>query len=347
MIKEHDQQAKMKATPRKLAYVDFDKEAPARGEVAVGSAEMVRPSQGDKGYVRPAWSRQIEEVVVSRILAHLVKDIRQNNQRNGNHERSDEPIILEGVIEGNQVRRILVDGGGSLEIVYEHCFRNLDINIRSRLRRCKAPMIEGGAVAPTRRANVQDKGTSNLKNKKLVYDDGGHIDNQLQAVTGRHSMGKHRDDDGNGLSQSKRTKHGNTLRGSSNKKKKISSEEVLCLRSASRRDARCKRRGNAQPKQEASRKTYPNTKGLEVVSRTSRLCEQRYERLACFHGFTKVPDHTSSKNFKLQSRGVNRIGNHKVKISQSGSRVGIKTRPSVEETSTGKKEKAASNAPRA
>nr|GEW66061.1 hypothetical protein [Tanacetum cinerariifolium] len=30
MIKEHDQQAKIKATPRRLAYVDFDKEAPAR-----------------------------------------------------------------------------------------------------------------------------------------------------------------------------------------------------------------------------------------------------------------------------------------------------------------------------
>ncbi|GKF26360.1 hypothetical protein Tco_0082254 [Tanacetum coccineum] len=30
MIKEHDQQAKMKATPRKLAYTDSDKEAPAK-----------------------------------------------------------------------------------------------------------------------------------------------------------------------------------------------------------------------------------------------------------------------------------------------------------------------------
>nr|GFD52732.1 hypothetical protein [Tanacetum cinerariifolium] len=28
-----------------------------RGEVAAGSVEMVRPSQGDKGYVRLAWSR--------------------------------------------------------------------------------------------------------------------------------------------------------------------------------------------------------------------------------------------------------------------------------------------------
>ncbi|GJR43152.1 reverse transcriptase domain-containing protein [Tanacetum coccineum] len=237
-----------------------------RVEVVAGSAEMVRPSQGNKGYVRLAWSgvpekarnrggprearrnmgvythsprkytftpliktpkeiltmesvsfpepppliktsekqnlnklcdyhgdrghntnecyqlkKKIEEVVASGKLAHLVKDIRRNNQWNGNQGRNgmkvinmireegnrkrpfeegrsglmseltfpemprsqltDEPIILEGIIEGNQVRRILVDGGSSSEIMYEHCFRNLDVNIRSRLRRCKAPMI--------------------------------------------------------------------------------------------------------------------------------------------------------------------------------------------------------------
>ncbi|GKF62359.1 hypothetical protein Tco_0182413, partial [Tanacetum coccineum] len=54
---------------------------------------------------------------------------------------TDEPIISEGIIEGNQVRRILVDGGSSSEIMYEHCFRNLNINIQSRLKRCKTPMI--------------------------------------------------------------------------------------------------------------------------------------------------------------------------------------------------------------
>ncbi|GKB23446.1 reverse transcriptase domain-containing protein [Tanacetum coccineum] len=53
----------------------------------------------------------------------------------------DEPIILEGIIEGNHVRRILVDAGSSSEIMYEHCFRNLKVNIRSRLRRCGTPMI--------------------------------------------------------------------------------------------------------------------------------------------------------------------------------------------------------------
>ncbi|GKE36873.1 reverse transcriptase domain-containing protein [Tanacetum coccineum] len=237
-----------------------------RGEVATGSAEMVCPSQGDKGYIRLTWiggpgkarnrgglrearrdmgvytpyprkdtftpliktlkeilaiesvsflkpppligtpekqnlnkfwdyhgdrghntndcyqlKKKIEEVVALGKLAHLVKDIHQTNQRNGsqgrnsakvinmireggNRKRSfeegrfgltdeltfpaiprnqlmDEPIILEGIIKGNQVRRILVDGGSSSEIMYEHCFKNININIRSKLRRRRAPMV--------------------------------------------------------------------------------------------------------------------------------------------------------------------------------------------------------------
>ncbi|GKB20370.1 reverse transcriptase domain-containing protein [Tanacetum coccineum] len=36
---------------------------------------------------------------------------------------------------------ILVDGGSSSEIMYEHYFRDLNVNIRSRLRRCRAPMV--------------------------------------------------------------------------------------------------------------------------------------------------------------------------------------------------------------
>nr|GEZ31440.1 reverse transcriptase domain-containing protein [Tanacetum cinerariifolium] len=54
---------------------------------------------------------------------------------------TDEPIILEGRIEDHRVRRILVDGRSSSEIMCEHCFRNLNVNIRSRLRRCRAPLI--------------------------------------------------------------------------------------------------------------------------------------------------------------------------------------------------------------
>ncbi|GJR28734.1 reverse transcriptase domain-containing protein [Tanacetum coccineum] len=123
----------------------------------------------------------------------------------------DEPIILKGTIEDYQVRRILVDGGSSSEIMYEHCFRNLSINVRSRLRRCRGPL---------------DKRTSNAENKKQLrpralsrfdvarknmgqgigrgnahhltrpsepaHNGRSHIDRQLQAIINRRTPGKHR-----------------------------------------------------------------------------------------------------------------------------------------------------------
>ncbi|GJR04245.1 hypothetical protein Tco_0527229 [Tanacetum coccineum] len=58
------------------------------------------------------------------------------------NQLTDEPIILEGTIEGNQVRRILVDGESSSEIMYEHCFRNLDVSIRFHVR----AMEENGRI---------------------------------------------------------------------------------------------------------------------------------------------------------------------------------------------------------
>ncbi|GKB66632.1 hypothetical protein Tco_0928044 [Tanacetum coccineum] len=193
--------------------------------------------------------KQIEEVVASRKLAHLVKDIRQNNQRNGsqrrnnvkvinmirgggNHKRPfeegrsgltdeltfpsiprnqlmDKPIILEGVTEGHRVRRILVDGGSSSEIMYEHCFRNFNVNIQSRLRRCKTPMIGrtrmrsiravGSTIYfmikfPTNQGIMTSREAQwDCKHleKVQVHNNGEHVDSQLQTVINRHALGKH------------------------------------------------------------------------------------------------------------------------------------------------------------
>lgn len=44
---------------------------------------------------------------------------------------SEEPLILEAMIEGYLVRRVLVDEGASVEIMFEHCFNNLHSSIRS------------------------------------------------------------------------------------------------------------------------------------------------------------------------------------------------------------------------
>ncbi|GKE18186.1 hypothetical protein Tco_1425763, partial [Tanacetum coccineum] len=156
--------------------------------------------------------KQIEEAVVSRKLAHLVKDICQNNQRNEsqgrnnvkvtnmirggeNHKRPfegdrsgltdelafpaiprnrlmDETIILEGMIEDHQVRRILVDDKSSLEIMYEHYFRNLSVNIRSRLRRCRAPLIgfSGETYHPLGIIDLRVTMREAGKNKKVLME---------------------------------------------------------------------------------------------------------------------------------------------------------------------------------
>ncbi|GJR69842.1 hypothetical protein Tco_0015907 [Tanacetum coccineum] len=68
-----------------------------RGEVAAGSAEMDRPSQRDKGghNTKDCYQlkKQIEEVVASRKLTHLVKDICRTNQRNGSQGRNNAKVI--------------------------------------------------------------------------------------------------------------------------------------------------------------------------------------------------------------------------------------------------------------
>ncbi|GJZ20578.1 hypothetical protein Tco_0557168 [Tanacetum coccineum] len=45
---------------------------------------------------------------------------------------SDEPIIVEAELEGYLVRRVYVDAGASVEVMFEHCFENLSSAIKAR-----------------------------------------------------------------------------------------------------------------------------------------------------------------------------------------------------------------------
>nr|GEY37997.1 hypothetical protein [Tanacetum cinerariifolium] len=125
--------------------------------------------------------KKIEEVVASGNLTHLVKDICRGNQRNEsqgqggmkfinmvrsglNRKRpyemegpklteeiafpvtlwsslTDAPIILVGTIEEYHFRRIYVDGGIISEIMYEHCFKSFDADVKSRLRKGNARLV--------------------------------------------------------------------------------------------------------------------------------------------------------------------------------------------------------------
>ncbi|GJZ43145.1 reverse transcriptase domain-containing protein [Tanacetum coccineum] len=129
----------------------------------------------------PPLMKQIEKAVALGRLAHLVKDIRQSGQKNKGSAKGKEkvinmvrsqgyqkrpykrvehcmdyaiafssvpryqlmdcPVVVDAMIEGFKVRRIYVDGGRSLEIMYEHCFRNLSYRTRSRLRESQNPLV--------------------------------------------------------------------------------------------------------------------------------------------------------------------------------------------------------------
>ncbi|GJT28105.1 hypothetical protein Tco_0908380 [Tanacetum coccineum] len=43
------------------------------------------------------------------------------------------PLVIEAEIEGHAVHRIYVDGGSSMEILYEHCFNRIRLEIKSQM----------------------------------------------------------------------------------------------------------------------------------------------------------------------------------------------------------------------
>ena len=65
-------------------------------------------------------------------------------------DASDEPLIIEAEVEGYTVRRVYVDQGASVEVMYEHCFLNLDPSIRKKLTYTNTPLIgfAGEAIKP-------------------------------------------------------------------------------------------------------------------------------------------------------------------------------------------------------
>ncbi|GJT70438.1 hypothetical protein Tco_1029724 [Tanacetum coccineum] len=56
-------------------------------------------------------------------------------------DSSDEPLIIEAVMEGYLVRRVYVDQGASIEVMFKHCFENLSPAMRSRLRSTQMDLV--------------------------------------------------------------------------------------------------------------------------------------------------------------------------------------------------------------
>ncbi|GKC85710.1 reverse transcriptase domain-containing protein, partial [Tanacetum coccineum] len=128
---------------------------------------------------------QLEIVLESGKLNHLVKDVRQRGR--GSHGREDpqqakiinvisvnsvkdkkrkvreateswmnvpisfpaissediseEPLIIEAEVEGYLVRRVYVDEGSSVEVMFKHCFENLNLKIKGKLKDTKTDLV--------------------------------------------------------------------------------------------------------------------------------------------------------------------------------------------------------------
>ncbi|GJY56359.1 reverse transcriptase domain-containing protein [Tanacetum coccineum] len=56
-------------------------------------------------------------------------------------DASDEPLIIEAEVEGYLVRRVYVDEGSSMEVMFEHCFENLPPKVRAGLRETRTDLV--------------------------------------------------------------------------------------------------------------------------------------------------------------------------------------------------------------
>ncbi|GJZ94960.1 hypothetical protein Tco_0667163 [Tanacetum coccineum] len=100
----------------------------------------------------------------------------------------DKTIILEGIIEGHQVRRIHIDGGSSSEIMYEHYFKNISANVRSRLRKCKSPLVgfSGEVYHPLGLIDLQVTMGEPGRSKMVLMEFAIHAVNWLQTAASKH-----------------------------------------------------------------------------------------------------------------------------------------------------------------
>ncbi|GKE64372.1 reverse transcriptase domain-containing protein, partial [Tanacetum coccineum] len=107
--------------------------------------------------------RQLEAALESGKLNHLIKDVRQRGRGNQMGDGPQQAKIINMIairslkekkrkaeVAGYLVRRIYVDGGASVEVMFEHCFENLSPAIKARLKETQTDLVgfAGEATKP-------------------------------------------------------------------------------------------------------------------------------------------------------------------------------------------------------
>nr|GEX00890.1 reverse transcriptase domain-containing protein [Tanacetum cinerariifolium] len=103
--------------------------------------------------------KQIKEMLKAGKLSHLIKELKQNNgkeqlktAKKGETPRKEKPlaILMEGIegpmiieaeIRCHCIHRMYANGGSASEILYEHCFNRLCLEIKNQLMPAITPLI--------------------------------------------------------------------------------------------------------------------------------------------------------------------------------------------------------------
>nr|GFB06755.1 hypothetical protein [Tanacetum cinerariifolium] len=120
-------QSKRKTSEKRTDFQGHPREG--RGSI------QFTPLQGhQKKFLR---SRQIEELVRVGKLSHLIKEIKHGRDqlKAGKKETpgAEGLLVIEAKIGRHMIHRMYVDGGSSMEILYEHCFNRLRPEVRNQM----------------------------------------------------------------------------------------------------------------------------------------------------------------------------------------------------------------------
>nr|GEU32152.1 reverse transcriptase domain-containing protein [Tanacetum cinerariifolium] len=130
-----------------------------KGEVSEASRRSAGPAPRDQGFHHPrfnlsSFTKLPKEILASEPQLNLQPprpmQLLPKKENQDKYYASDEPLIIEAVMEGYLVRRVYVDQGASMEMMFEHLFENWSPAIRSRLRDTQMDLVgfAGGVVKP-------------------------------------------------------------------------------------------------------------------------------------------------------------------------------------------------------
>ncbi|GKD76784.1 reverse transcriptase domain-containing protein [Tanacetum coccineum] len=145
-------------TPKEILAVEagkFKPPPPMVIPVEKKSSNKFYDFHNDKGHIMDECmqlKKQIKELVRAGKLSHLIKEIKQGRDqlKVGKKEvsakdneitfppqttsrRAEGPLVIEEEISGHMIHRMYVDGGSSMEVLYEHCFNRLRPEIKSQM----------------------------------------------------------------------------------------------------------------------------------------------------------------------------------------------------------------------